>query len=65
VAGALLGALVGGGSYVLAHLSLQDLLHHPLDDLAQEGRIVQQDLLRHLCVHSTMIFGHRRSFSIG
>jgi hypothetical protein len=41
LAGTLLGSLVGSGSYVLAHLGLQDLLHYPLDDLAQEGRIVQ------------------------
>jgi hypothetical protein len=40
------GAFVGSGSYVLGHLGLQDLLHHPLDDLAQEARVVEQDPLR-------------------
>ena len=30
----------------------RDLLHHPLCDLAQEARIVQQDLLRRPRLHS-------------
>ena len=63
VPGASLAALVRSRSYVLGHLGLQNLLHHPLADLAQEAGIVQQDLLRHLHIHPTMIFGHRHSVS--
>ncbi len=46
VSGARRAAFVGGCSYVLGHLGLKDLLHHPLRYLAQEARIIQQDLLR-------------------
>jgi hypothetical protein len=59
------GAFVGSCSYVLGHLRFQHLLQNPLDDLAQEVGLVQQDLLRHLLVHPTMTVGHRRSFPIG
>jgi hypothetical protein len=34
----------------MGHLDLQQLLHHPLDDLTQEAGIVQQDLLHQLRV---------------
>jgi hypothetical protein len=59
------GAFVGSGAYVIGHLCFQHLLEHPLNDLAQELRLVQQDLLRHLLVHPTMICAHRLSFPIG
>jgi hypothetical protein len=49
----------------MGHLDLQQLLHHPLDDLTQEAGIVQQDLLHQLRVQPTMICGHRHSVSIG
>ena len=49
---------------MLGHLGLQDLLHYPLYDLAQEVGIVQQDLLHQLRVRPTMICGHRHSVSI-
>jgi hypothetical protein len=59
------GALVGSSADVLGHLRFQQLLEHPLDDLVQEVRVVQQDPLRHLCIQPTMICGHRYSVSIG
>jgi hypothetical protein len=65
MAGASCAALVGSSTDVLGHFGLQDLLHYPLHDLAQKGWVVQQHLLRHLRVHITMIFGHRRSILIG
>jgi hypothetical protein len=57
------GALVGSGAYVPGHLGFQQLLEHPLDDLVQEVRVVQQDPLHRLCIHPTMIVGHRHSVS--
>jgi hypothetical protein len=59
------GALVGSSAYVLGHLCFQQLLEHPLDDLVQEVRVVQQDSLHRLCIQPTMIVGHRHSVSIG
>ena len=47
------------------YLCFQELLEHPLHDLVQEVWVIQQDPLRHLCIQPTMIWGHRRSFSIG
>jgi len=62
-------ALVGSGAYVLCHLRLQQLLHHPLDDLTQKAGVVQQGslqvALRQFRIHPTMIFGHRHSVLIG
>jgi hypothetical protein len=49
---------------MLCHLRLEDLLHHALYNLLEEVGIGQQDLLRQLRVHPTMIMGHRRSLSI-
>jgi hypothetical protein len=57
------GALVGSSAYVLDHLGFQQLLEHPLDDLVQEVRIIQQDPLHRLCIRPTMIVGHRHSVS--
>jgi hypothetical protein len=42
---------------MLGHLRFEHLLEHPLDNLAQEAGIVEQDLLHRLRVHPTMICG--------
>jgi hypothetical protein len=57
LSGAPLGSLVRRCSNVLGHLRFEHLLEHPLDNLAQEAGIVEQDLLHRLRVHPTMICG--------
>ena len=51
--------LVGGGAKVLGDLRLQQMLERPLDDLAQELRIVEQRPLHQLFVEPMMAFGDR------
>jgi hypothetical protein len=58
-----IGALVGSGAHVLGHLRFEHLLKHPLDDFPEQTCIVQQDILHHLRVRPTMIWGHRHSVS--
>jgi hypothetical protein len=50
---------------LLSDLCLEALLHHALYNVLEEVGIGQQDLLRQLRVHLTMIMGHRRPLSMG
>ena len=61
IPGAPLAALVPPRPEMGGHLLLQDRLHRPLHDPAQEARIVQQDRLCQAAPVGTIALGHRHS----